>query len=194
MDSDLAEAISALREVFQARGLPVEFGSAPPALVESLRAALPLPRRFRAFLSEANPVEFESQTPVERIRLFPAESLFAEQSAFTSQVGWKRAWVVIGRSELLGDPYFLDTALPDAEGDCPVMTSMMGTGAIKSVLAASSFGQFLRIVAASMEVSRGFGTGSANDFDDEDDATFRQALSPRVRVIDQAAHRARHWT
>jgi hypothetical protein len=51
--------------------------------------------------------------------------------------------------------------------------------------------EFLRLLTAAMEVSRGFGEAA---LDDEDDATFREALAPRVKAIDTAAHRAGHWT
>ena len=54
MDSDLAESVSALKEIFQRRKLPFEFGTADPALVDDLRKKLRIPSRFRAFLLEAN--------------------------------------------------------------------------------------------------------------------------------------------
>ena len=106
-------------------------------------------------------------------------------------VGWKSSWVVVGESSLLGDPYFLDTAKLDPEGDCPVYTAMSGQDRWNPTLAASTFAQFLRIVATAMEVAAGFGDAI---MDDEDEDSFREALGPRVKVIDVAALRAGHWT
>ena len=68
---------------------------------------------------------------------------------------------------------------------------MMGTDSIKPELCASSFQQFLRILATSMEVATGFGNGV---LDDDDEAIFREALGPKIKTIDSAALRAGHWT
>src|ERR1700689_1200832 len=58
-------------------------------------------------------------------------------------------------------------------------------------LAASSFAQFLRILGTAMEIAAGFGDAI---MDDEDEDSFREALGPKVKVIDAAALRAGHWT
>ena len=68
---------------------------------------------------------------------------------------------------------------------------MIGTDTIKPELCASSFQQFLRILATSMEVATGFGDAV---LDDDDEAIFREALAPKIKTIDSAALRAGHWT
>ena len=197
MDSDLAESVTALKDIFTRRGIQATFGKADPAVVEELRKTLRIPARFRAFLQAADPVDVETVTPVERVRLFPAARLAAEQTgvgegeAAKLPAAWRKSWIIIGRSALLGDPYFLDVAKLDAEGDCPVYSSMMGTESIKPELCASSFEQFLRILGTSMEVATGFGNAV---LDDDDEAIFREALGPKIKTIDSAALRAGHWT
>lgn len=198
MDSDLADAVDGLKTVFARRKLPVTFGKTPPEVVEGLKKQLRIPPRYRAFLLEANPDQVETVTPVERIRLIPAGELAKAQTVVTSPseggslpAEWKPAWVVIGESSLLGDPYFLDVSKPDPEGDCPVYTAMSGQDRWVPTLAASSFAQFLRILATAMEIAAGFGDAI---MDDEDEDSFREALGPKVKVIDAAALRAGHWT
>ena len=63
MDSDLAESVGALKEIFARRGIQASFGKADPAVVEDLRKTLRVPARFRAFLQAADPVDVESVTP-----------------------------------------------------------------------------------------------------------------------------------
>src|SRR6185312_9035976 len=121
----------------------------------------------------------------------PADELVKAQSNVTSPESRKPAWVVIGESSLLSDPYFLDTSKPDPEGDCPVYTAMSGQDKWVPTLVGSSFAQFLRIVSTAMEIAAGFGDAI---MDDEDEDSFREALGPKVKVIDAAAMRAGHWT
>lgn len=197
MDSDLAESVAALKDIFSRRGIQATFGKAEQAVVEELRKTLRVPARYRAFLQAADPVDVETVTPVERVRLFPASHLLAEQKLegaadpAKAAAAWRKSWIIIARSALLGDPYFLDVSKLDAEGDCPVYSCMMGTDSIKPELCASSFQQFLRILATSMEVATGFGNGV---LDDDDEAIFREALAPKIKTIDSAALRAGHWT
>jgi hypothetical protein len=194
VDSDLAESVAALKDIFIRRGIPATFGKADAAVVEQLKKTLRVPSRYRAFLQAADPVDVETVTPVERVRLFPAGRLAAEQTAPDGSAlpaSWRKTWIIVGRSALLGDPYFLDVSKLDAEGDCPVYSSMMGTESIKPELCASSLQQFLRILATAMEVATGFGNGV---LDDDDEAIFREALAPKVKTIDSAALRAGHWT
>jgi hypothetical protein len=196
VDSDLAESVAALKDIFARRGLPASFGKAQPAIVEQLRKTLRVPARYRAFLLAADPIDVETVTPIERIRLIPSDKLITEQVAVAADgtpelAGWRKTWIIIGRSALLGDPYFLDISKLDAEGDCPVFTSMTGTDTIKPQLCASSFQQFLRIVATAMDVATGFGEAV---LDDDDEATFRETLGPKIKTIDSAALRAGHWT
>jgi len=197
VDSDLAESVAALKDIFTRRSIQATFGKADPAVVEELRKTLRIPARFRAFLQAADPVDVETVTPVERVRLFPAARLAAEQGAEGAgggakpQAAWRKSWIIVGRSALLSDPYFLDISKLDAEGDCPVYSAMMGTESLKPELCASSLQQFLRILATSMEVATGFGNGV---LDDDDEAIFREALAPKIKTIDSAALRAGHWT
>jgi hypothetical protein len=198
VDSDLADAVEALKAVFGKRKLPCSFGKAPPVLVDELKKQLRVPPRYRGFLLAANPDKVETVTPVERIRLIPAEELIRTQDLVktpgengTPPADWKAAWVVVGESSLLGDPYFLDTGKPDPEGDCPVYTAMSGQDRWVPTLAASSFAQFLRILSTAMEIAAGFGDAI---MDDEDEDAFREALGPKVKIIDAAALRAGHWT
>jgi hypothetical protein len=199
VDSDLAEAVDALKAICAKRKLACTFGKAPQALVDELKKQLRVPPRFRNFLLAANPEKVETVTPVERIRLIPAGELVKAQDLVKTPgengaappADWKPAWVVIGESSLLGDPYFLDTSKPDPEGDCPVYTAMSGQDRWVPTLAASSFAQFLRILATAMEIAAGFGDAI---MDDEDEDAFREALGPKVKIIDAAALRAGHWT
>jgi hypothetical protein len=198
VDSDLADAVEGLKAVFAKRKVDATFGKAPAELVDSLKKQLRVPSRYRGFLLKANPERVETVTPVERVRLIPAEELVKAQSVVTAPseggpapLDWKATWVIIGESSLLGDPYFLDVAKLDPEGDCPVYTAMSGQERWAPTLAASSFAQFLRILATAMEIAAGFGDAI---MDDEDEDSFREALGPKVKVIDAAALRAGHWT
>jgi len=202
LDSDLAESISALREVFTQRHVRAKFGKAEPATVALLKAQLKLPRRFREFLLAANPEDVETRTPAERVKLIPAQRLAEEQAGFAlsdagtprtgaAPNGWRTGWVIIAHSSLLGDPYFLDVASPDPEGDCPVYTAMSGTDTWKPRLCASSFAMFLRILAVGMTLAKGF---PEDDIDIDDEQVFREALGPRIREYDPAALKAGHWT
>jgi hypothetical protein len=202
LDSDLAESISALKESFERRGVPASFGSADVAQLADLKERLSLPRRYREFLAAADPVDVETRTPSERVRLIPAEKLIAEQQGFAldaagevlrqqSANGWKPSWIIIGHSSLLGDPYFLDVSAADAEGDCPVYTAMSGTDSWKPRLCASSFAMFIRILAVGMAVAEGF---AEDNFDMDDEEVFREALGPKIREHDPAALKAGHWT
>ena len=201
MDSDLAESLSALKSIFEKRKIPAQFGKATPSLVEGLRKSFRVPSRYRAFLLEADPIKIETITPVERVRLFPSTEIEREQASFahpadataakTRDNEWRKSWVVVGQSSLLGDPYFLDVSKLDAEGDCAVYTAMSGAGRWEPVLCGSTFAQFLRILAAGMEVAQGFGEAM---MDDEDEAAFREAFGHKIKTIDAAALRAGHWT
>jgi hypothetical protein len=204
LDSDLAESISALRNSFERRKVPVQYGKAETSAVEALRAKLRIPRRFREFLLACDPVDLETVTPAERVRLIPSAKLLDEQCGFALQEdgqaraqgqtgpnGWRSTWVIVGHSALLGDPYFLDTASADAEGDCQVYTAMNGTELWKPRLCASSFAMFLRILAIGMEVAKGF---PERDLDVDDEQVFREALGPKIREYDPAALKAGHWT
>ena len=194
MDSDLADAVEGLKAVFQRRKIECSFGKADKALVEDLRKKLRIPSRYRSFLVAADPLKVETVTPVERVRLMPAGELEKAQSLSKAEgapADWKPSWVVIAESSLLGDPYFLDVSKPDPEGDCPVYTAMSGQDRWAPTLAASSFAQFLRILSTAMEIAAGFGDAI---MDDEDEDSFREALGPKVKVIDAAALRAGHWT
>ncbi len=198
MDSDLADAVEALKSIFTKRKIDAVFAKAAPEVVEGLKKQLRIPPRFRHFLLAANPVRVETVTPVERIRFFPADELVKAQTVVTTPadggavaLDWKPGWVIIGESSLLGDPYFLDTSKPDPEGDCPVYTAISGQPRWVPTLAASSFAQFLRIVSTAMEIAAGFGDAI---MDDEDEDSFREALGPKVKIIDAAALRAGHWT
>lgn len=202
MDSDLAESLQALKAAFEKRKIVAQFGNADPAVVETLRKSLHIPSRYRTFLLEADPIKVETMTPVERVRLVSSSELTKEQVGFALEqdgapqpankdTGWRKSWVLIGQSSLLGDPYFLDVAKLDAEGDCSVYTAMSGAGRWEPLLCGSSFAQFLRILAAGMEVAQGFGEAM---MDDDDEAAFREALGQKIKTIDGAALRAGHWT
>ena len=202
MDSDLADSISALKASFERRGVPAQWGSASPELVADLKNKLRVPRRYREFLAHADPLDIETRTPSERVRLIPSQSLLDEQVGYsltesrelikgTLPSGWRAGWIIIAHSALLGDPYFLDVGSPDAEGDCPVFTAMSGTENWKPRLCASSFATFLRILAIGMEVARGF---SDDDLDMDDEQVFRESLGPKIREYDPAALKAGHWT
>jgi hypothetical protein len=202
VDSDLAESLQALKAAFERRVVPAQFGKAEQAQVDALRSRLRVPRRFREFLLAADPIDVETRTPAERVRLVPSARLLEEQHGFAlaedgstrtgpGPSGWRPAWIVIAHSALLGDPYFLDVASPDAEGDCPVFTAMSGTDNWKPRLCASTFATFLRILAIGMEVAKNF---PDRDVDMDDEQVFREQLGPRIREYDPAAAKAGHWT
>jgi hypothetical protein len=202
LDSDLAESISALKNAFDLREVPARFGKADPGTVETLRSKLRIPRRYREFLLAMDPVDMETRTPAERVRLVPSTRLLEEQRGYAlteagevrtaaAANGWRPGWVVIGHSALLGDPYFLDISSPDPEGDCPVFTAMSGTEQWKPKLCASSFAMFLRILAVAMEVAGGF---PEEGLDMDDEQVFRESLGPKIRAYDPAALKAGHWT
>jgi hypothetical protein len=202
VDSDLAEAVSALRDSFHSRGIGATFGRADTQVVSTLKTRFRLPRRYRDFLLEADPINVETRTPSEHIRLIPSASLIEEQKGYglldsgepiakATSSGWRPNWVVVGHSTLLGDPYFLDTALPDAEGDCPVYTAMSGTELWKPRLCASSFALFVRILAIGMELAEGF---ADENIDVDDENVFRETFGPKIRQYDPAALKAGHWT
>jgi hypothetical protein len=197
VDADLSESVSALKLVFQERFIPANFVAGDPTLLEALSRALPLPDRYLAFLKGADPVDVETATPPERVRLIPAAELEMEQIGYSrgdaqnpATKGWHPGWIVIAHSALLGDPYFLDTTRPDAEGDCPVMTAMSGAG-LNPILCASNFVCFIKILTAAMELASDF---SDESHDPDDEFIFREALGSRIKVIDHAALRDKHWT
>jgi hypothetical protein len=202
VDSDLAESISSLKSSFESRGRALRLGKADAAIVSTLRQKLRIPRRYRDFLTECDPLSVEMITPAERIQLICANELEQAQIGFSlgtdgavvsgpSPAGWRPSWVIIATSSLLGDPYFLDTSKPDAEGDCPVYTAMSGTDSWQPRLCASTFALFLKILAIGMEVAGGF---DLNDYDVDNEQVFREALGPKIREHDPAALKAGHWT
>ncbi len=197
MDSDLADSVRALKAIFEKRFIPANFGKNEGDFVKRLEQKLGLTDRYASFLLEADPLDVETVTPPERIRFVPAAELEQEQIGYGKgdadtppMNGWREGWLVIAHSGMLGDPYFLDTLKSDAEGDCPVMTSMSGAH-VKPLLCASNLATFLAILVAAMEVAEGFKT-NGNNLDDEH--IFREALAPKIRLIDPAALRDRHWT
>lgn len=202
MDSDLAESVAALQESLQRAGQPFSLARVSDARLVELKERYKLPRRYRRFLAECDPTELEVATPAERVQLVPSAELDAEQSGFAfgedgrpisgvSDSGWRPSWIIIGRSGLLGDPYFLDTSNVDAEGDCPVYTAMSGTDVWQPKLCASTFALFLRILAINAEVAADF---DLDDYDVDNERVFREALVGRIREHDPAAVKAGHWT
>lgn len=202
MDSDLTESISALREALRQLELEATFGRGDVQQVTSLKERFGLPRRYVEFLLESNPVYVETATPSERVQFVAAGDLLAEQADHClgpdgalitkpTRARWRPTWFIIARSGLLGDPYFLDTSQIDAEGDCPVYCAMSGTEVWQPKLCASNFASFLRLLAVTMEVASDF---DLDDFDPDDERIFREAIGPRIREVDPAAHKAGHWT
>lgn len=202
MDSDLNESIAALKEALTKLGLPATFVQADPNQLTVLQSRFGLPRRYVEFLAACDPRDVETATPAERIRLLSSVALQEEQNGFCideagdqlkipSKNGWRPSWVVVGHSGLLGDPYFLDVARIDAEGDCPVYTAMSGTDTWQPRLCASSFAMFVRILAITMEVAQDF---DLDDYDPDNERVFREAIAPRIREVDPAALKAQHWT
>jgi hypothetical protein len=202
VDSDLAESISALREALGKSGQRPALAQAGADTLGGLQEKLRLPRRYRSFLSAWDPIDVEIVTPTERLCLVSASDLEKEQLGFgltedgtrrsgPSEAGWRPEWVIIGRSGLLGDPYFLDISKADAEGDCPVYTAMSGTDLWQPKLCASTFAMFIRILAVNLEVAQGF---DMDDYDVDNESLFRESVGPRIREYDPAAVKAGHWT
>ena len=100
MDSDLVEAVSRLKAIFEKRKLPAVFGTAAKALLDDIKKRIRLPGRYRSFLLEANPVKVHTVTPVECIQLFSADDLVREQVGFSldenlnprSDDAWRKSW------------------------------------------------------------------------------------------------------
>lgn len=188
MDSDLHDAVQALKAIFEKRFIPANFGQGNADQIASLKRKLELSDRYAAFLSAADPLDVETATPPERIRFIPSSELEQEQAETPD--GWRDGWVLIAHSSMLGDPYFIDTTKPDAEGDCPIYTAMTGTDRVEPVLCASSFVTFIQILAVAMEVAEDF----KDDGDPDDEHIFRETLSHKIRPIDLAALKEGHWT
>jgi SMI1 / KNR4 family (SUKH-1) len=202
VDSDLAESVSALKQAFEKAGQTPKLGQASPQSLDRLKEKLRVPRRYRSFLKDCDPIEVEVATPIERVCLFAAGDIEREQSGYAlngsgdlitgpSESGWRPEWIIIAHSGLLGDPYFLDVSKGDAEGDCPVYTAMSGTEAWQPKLCASTFATFLRILAINLDVARDF---DIDDYDADNERVFREAVSPKIREYDPAAVKAGHWT
>ena len=202
VDSDLSESIAALRRAFEKAGQAPQLGQASPELLDRLKERFRVPRRYRGFLKACDPLGVEIATPIERVELIAAADLEREQVGYAatergelitapSESGWRPSWIIIARSGLLGDPYFLDVSKADAEGDCPVYTAMSGTEAWQPKLCASTFATFLRILAINLEVAGGF---DIDDYDTDNERVFREAVAPRIREYDPAAVKAGHWT
>ena len=105
MDSDLAEAISALKDALGSLGVSARFESGDRRLIDELAAKFDLPRRYVEFLLDSDPVDVESQTPSERVRLLPASELVEEQTGFALTDdgerienplanGWRPSWII----------------------------------------------------------------------------------------------------
>ena len=200
MDSDLADAVEGLKAIFAKRKNrdAIAFGKAPAETIEALKKQLRIPSRIRGFLlAAANPLPGRGRSrprgadpahPCGRAHQGADGGDPSARKGDPAPLDWNwPAWVIIGESSLLGDPYFLDTSKPDPEGDCPVYTAMSGQERWVPTLAASSFAQFLRILSTAMEIAAGFGDAI---MDDEDEDSFREALEfRRVKVIDAAALR-----
>jgi hypothetical protein len=202
VDSDLAESLSTLKRALEEAGESVSFGRADKHHLERLRDRFALPRRYTEFLEEHDPLELCTRTPGEQVQLIPSVSLDEEQTDFATDIegklitaptksGWRPSWFIVAHSALLGDPYFLDTAQKDPEGDCPVFTAMNGTDSWQPRLCASTFALFLRILAEGVDVARDF---DLDDYDPDNERVFREALAPRIREVDPAAFKAGYWT
>ena len=203
MDGDLRDAVGLLRAVFERRKLGCTWAQTTPELLAELKKDLRLPARYRAFLAAADPVDVETVTPVERVRLLSSAKLREGQTGYaidekgaslvTGKEGdWRKSWVVIATSSLFGDPYFFDVSKLDAEGDAPVYAGQKTEkGAWRTTLAASSFASFIHILAMGMDLAAGFGEAI---FDEADDGAFREALMPKIKSFDPAAARAKHWS
>ena len=79
VDSDLAEAIAALKAIFEKRFIPAHFGKSDSSTVDALRQSLPITDRYASFLVNADPLDVETATPPERIRFVPGSDLEHEQ-------------------------------------------------------------------------------------------------------------------
>lgn len=194
MDIYLQNSVNALKDILHRRNIPASFGSAAPDLLHNLQTKLLIPSRYKTFLQSANPVSVETVTPTERIHLISAEALATSQFGQTpldgmEQAQWRKSWIIIGRSALLGDAYFIDVSRLDTLGDCPVFTCITGGDVSTPVLCASSFQQFIQILALSMEVAIPFDT---NAQDEDTEIAFREALAPKLKAIDASALRAGH--
>lgn len=197
MNSDLTKSVAELQDIFVRRDLQASFDKADPAVVGELQKNLRIPPQYTEFLRSANPLDVETVTPTERVRLFPAHQLDAQQygksggETLVPLAMWRKSWVIIARSTLLDAPYFLDVSKIDTRGDCPVYFASIGEGSVSPRLCASSFQQFLQILATSMEVATEFPETVQSD---DDEVVFREALATRIKMIDTAALREGLWT
>ena len=132
---------------------------------------------------EGNTVAVYNRTHAKTEELVAAQPNEAKAGQNGQPQGWKPAWVMIGESALLSDPYFLDTSKPDPEGDCPVYTAMIGQDRWQPTLVASSFAQFLRIVSTAMEIAAGFGDAIMDDEDEDSDADADDATEKKGTLL-----------
>jgi len=158
--------------------LPTAYRTLLQALGKQGIALLPGP--FQELIVHSAPELEQAQVGFRGMRLGD-DSLVAPH-------GWRRAWIVIAYDN--GDPYFIDTSKSLPEGECQIWVAMHGTGNWEPRLAASSLGQFLRIlrVWARIVVSH---YDPQNPDEPLDDAHLRR-LTSEITQIDADA--ANHWT
>ncbi len=170
-----------------------------PAIVAALAERHALPPVYRAFLQALGKQGIAILPgPFQELILYAAPELERAQvgfrgtrpgdNSFVAPHGWRRSWIVIAYDN--GDPYFVDTAKTLPDGECQILTAMHGTGTWEPRLAASSLGQFLRIlrVWARIVVPH---YDPQNPDEPLDDAHLRR-LTGEIAQIDAAA--ADHWT
>ena len=206
MDSDLAESISALKSAFESRRLPLRLGKADSTFVRAMHQKLRIPRRLPGLLHRRmrSAVGRDHHTVRGAFSSSPSAEVEAAQKGFAlSEAGalitvagvrpaGGPSWVIVATSSLLGDPYFLDTSKPDAEGDCPVYTAMSGTEVWQP--------EALCVHVCTLPPDprgrdgRCQGLRYGRDYDVDNEQVFREAIGPKIREYDPAAVKAGHWT
>ena len=207
-DATSADLLAALREELwaQERARYPELEAEPEpilpvasATVEAVARRYELPAAYRTFLQALGKHSLAILPgPFQELIIYAAPELEGAQvgfrgtkpgdESFIAPHSWHRAWVVIAFDN--GDPYFIDLTKVRADGETPIWTAMHGTGTWEPRLAASSLGQFLRILRVWTHYVVPH-HDPQNPDEPLDDAQLRR-LTNEINQIDAAA--AEHWT
>lgn len=169
-----------------------------PGVVAAVAGRYNLPPVYQAFLQALGKSGISIVPgPFQELVIYAAPELDEGQvgfrgtkpgnDSFVAPHGWRRTWIVIAYDN--GDPYFIDTTRTTSTGEVVVWSAMQGTGTWEPHLAASSLGQFLRLlrVWAHYLVPH---HDPQNPDEPLDDAQLRR-LNNEINQIDAEA--AEHW-
>lgn len=196
MKNDLADAAKELNEALGKSGGSGKLQKGDDAFIEKLKNKYSLCDVYVNFLKNYNPKEVVIDTfPFESLDLYSAEMLEKGQEGYSYNPvekkeikEWDKNWVVIAYDA--GDPYFIDLS-EKKNGDCKVYTAAHGEGEWEPQLVASSFVQFLTILAAWLDVR------SDKDLYDQKKMELtkegKDILAEKISKIDLEAYEGGYW-